>query len=130
MTLTQTSSSCIWRTLEILEVSTPDSTLVPQASLIKGHILEKMGRFEDAAKAFMVVSHNYASIKQQLDELVASHDDPVRYFNEIAGKNLDSFDLSTYLPPLAVKWMSGHDEMSAALGGRVQGLHRAGPPHE
>ncbi len=104
------------RTLEILEVSTPDSTLVPQASLIKGHILEKMGRFEDAAKAFMVVSHNYANIKQQLDELVASHDDPVRYFNEIAGKNLDSFDLSTYLPPLAVKWMSGHDEMAAALG--------------
>jgi tetratricopeptide repeat protein len=104
------------RTLEILEVSTPDSTLVPQASLIKGHILEKMGKFEEAAKAFMVVSHNYATIKQQLDELVASHEDPVRYFNEVAGKNLDSFDLSTYLPPLAVKWMSGRDEMAAALG--------------
>jgi len=104
------------RTLEILEVSTPDSTLVPQANLLKGHILEKMGEFDKAASEFVKVSHDYANVKQQLDELVARHDDPVRYFNEVAGKNLDSFDLSSYLPPVAVKWMSGREEMAAALG--------------
>ncbi len=104
------------RTLEILEVSTPDSTLVPQANLLKGHIFEMMGEFDKAASEFVKVSHDYANVKQQLDDLVARHDDPVRYFNEIAGKNLDSFDLSSYLPPVAVKWMSGREEMAAALG--------------
>jgi TolA-binding protein len=104
------------RTIEILEVSTPDSTLVPRANLLKGHIYEKMGRFDDAAQAFMRVSHTYATVKQELDELIARHDDPVRYFNEVAGKNLDTFDLSSYLPPLAVKWMSRHDDMTSALG--------------
>ncbi len=104
------------RTLEILEVSTPDSTLVPQANLLKGNIFEKMGEFDEAASEFMKVSHDYANVKQQLDELVARHDDPVRYFNEVAGKNLDSFDLSSYLPPVAVRWMSGREEMAAALG--------------
>jgi DNA repair exonuclease SbcCD ATPase subunit len=64
----------------------------------------------------MRVSHTYATVKQELDELIARHDDPVRYFNEVAGKNLDTFDLSSYLPPLAVKWMSRHDDMTSALG--------------
>lgn len=104
------------RTIEILEVSTPDSTLVPRAHLLKGHILEKMGEFEQAAEAFIKVSNTYAAVKEELDSLMAEHDDPVRYFNEVAGKNLDSFDLSAYLPPLAVKWMSSQDEMAAALG--------------
>jgi TolA-binding protein len=104
------------RTIEILEVSTPDSTLVPRANLLKGHIYEKMARFDDAAVAFVRVSHTYSTVKQELDELIARHDDPVRYFNEVAGKNLDTFDLSSYLPPLAVKWMSRHDDMTAALG--------------
>ncbi len=105
-----------YRTLEILEVSTPDSTFVPRAHLLKGHILEKMGRFEDAAEVFAQVSTKYATVKQELDELVASHDDPVQYFNEVAGRNLESFDLSSYLPSVAVRWMSRQDEMGAALG--------------
>jgi TolA-binding protein len=104
-----------YRTLEILEVSTPDSTFVPRSHLLKGHILEKMGRFEEAAEVFATVSSSYVGIKQELDELVASHDNPVQYFNEVAGRNLDSFDLSTYLPPVAVRWMTGQDEMGAAL---------------
>lgn len=104
------------RTIEILEVSTPDSTLVPRANLLKGHIYEKMERFDDAAQSFMQVSHAYSTVKQELDKLIARHDDPVRYFNEVVGKNLDTFDLSSYLPPLAVKWMSRHDDMAAALG--------------
>ncbi len=104
------------RTIEILEVSTPDSTLVPRANLLKGHIYEKMERFDDAAQSFMRVSHEYSTVKRELDELIARHDDPVRYFNEVAGKNLDTFDLSSYLPTLAVKWMSRHDDMTAALG--------------
>jgi len=104
-----------FRTLEILEVSTPDSTFVPRAHLLKGHILQKMGRFDDAAEMFSKVSSTYFTIRQELDELVASHDDPVRYFNEIAGRNLDTFDLSAYLPQVAVRWMTRQDEMSAAL---------------
>lgn len=105
-----------FRTIEILEVSTPDSTLVPRARLLKGMIMEKMGRFEKAAEEFARVSSTYASVKQELDELVASHEDPVQYFNEVAGRNLESFDLSAYLPSVAVRWMSRQDEMAAALG--------------
>ncbi|MBN2494758.1 MAG: tetratricopeptide repeat protein [Deltaproteobacteria bacterium] len=105
-----------FRTLEILEVSTPDSTLVPRARLMKGHIMEKMGDYEKAVEIFGAVSSSYSSIKKELDDLIARHEDPVRYFNEIAGKNLESFDLSAYLPPVAVKWMSRQEEMSAALG--------------
>jgi TolA-binding protein len=104
------------RTLEILEVSTPNSRLVPKAKLLKGHILEKRGKYDEAADAFLNVAKTYVGVKQQLDDLISSHDDPVRYFNEVAGKNLDSFDLSSYLPPLAVRWMSSQDEINAALG--------------
>ena len=104
------------RTLEILEVSTPNSASVPRANLLKGHIFEKMGKYGEAAEAFARISKSYATVKRELDDLVASHEDPVQYFNEVAGRNLDSFDLSTYLPPVAVRWMSRHNEMNAALG--------------
>jgi len=105
-----------FRTLEILEVSTPDSTLVPRAHLMQGHVLEKMIEFDKAAEMFAKVAGSYASVKEELDRLMKEHDDPVRYFNEVAGRNLESFDLSSYLPPLAVKWMSQGDQMAVALG--------------
>jgi tetratricopeptide (TPR) repeat protein len=105
-----------FRTLEILEVSTPDSTLVPKAALLRGHILEKAGKFEEASKSYTEIGQTYSTVKQDLDQLVVQHADPVRYFNELAGKNLDSFDLSTYLPPIAVKWMTNQADVKVALG--------------
>ncbi len=105
-----------FRTLEILEVSTPDSTLVPKAALLRAHILEKTGKFEEASKSYTEVGQTYSAVKQDLDQLVVQHADPVRYFNEVAGKNLDSFDLATFLPPLAVKWMTNQDDIKVALG--------------
>ncbi|RLB58467.1 MAG: hypothetical protein DRI34_04780 [Deltaproteobacteria bacterium] len=104
------------RTLEILEVSTPNSRLVPRTQLLKGHLLEKMGRFQDAAAIFSKVARDYAGVKKQLDEIFTAHDDPVRYFNEVAGRQMDQFDLAAYVPPVAVRWMSAGDEMAAALG--------------
>jgi hypothetical protein len=105
-----------FRTLEILELTTPNSSLVPKSALLRGHILEKTGKFEEAGKTYTDISQTYSAVKQNLDQLVVQHADPVRYFNEVAGKNLDSFDLATYLPPLAVKWMTNQDDIKVALG--------------
>lgn len=105
-----------FRALEILELSTPNSTLVPKAALLRGHVLEKTGKFEEATKSYTEISQTYSTVKQDLDQLVVQHADPVRYFNEVAGKNLDSFDLATYLPPLAVKWLTNQDDIKVALG--------------
>jgi len=105
-----------YRTVELLELSTQDAALLPRANLMKAHLQEKMGKFEEASEIFEKISTTYAEVKKALDAQVASHEDPVRYFNEVAGKNLESFDLSSYLPPLAVRWMSRNDEMAAALG--------------
>lgn len=105
-----------YRTADLLQVSTQDSTLVPRAELMKAHLDEKMGRFESAAETFVQVAGTYGKVKQVLDQQLARHSDPVQYFNEVAGKNLESFDLSAYLPPLAVHWMGRNDQMAAALG--------------
>ena len=105
-----------YRTVELLELSTQDAALLPRANLMKAHLGEKMGEFEAAAESFEKISATYAEVKKALDVQVGGHEDPVRYFNEVAGKNLESFDLSSYLPPLAVRWMSRNDEMAAALG--------------
>jgi tetratricopeptide (TPR) repeat protein len=104
-----------FRAVELLELSTQDAALVPRANLMKAHLDEKMGKFEEASEMFEKISSTYSEVKKALDSQVSSHEDPVRYFNEVAGKNLESFDLSSYLPPLAVRWMSRNDEMAAAL---------------
>jgi len=103
------------RTLEILEVSTPDSTLVPKTLLLRGHVLEKMGRFEQAAEVFMQVSRDYGQVRAQIDQLFSAHADPVAYFNQLAFQSLDRIDLASFLPPLAARWLPEGEDMAAAL---------------
>ncbi len=104
------------RTLEILEVSTPDSQLVPRARLLKGYVLEKMQRFDEASKIFASIKDEFGKTKQQLDSLIQEHEDPVAYFNEMANRELEKFDLAAYVPPLAARWMSATENMAAAMG--------------
>jgi len=102
-------------TLELLLAALPDSQLLPRAKLLKGDLLLRMRKLDSAAEAFEEVVDQFEPVKTDLEQIIAEHEDPKRYFNEIMGRNIERFDVSSFLPPLAIKWATTSNEVQRAL---------------
>ena len=94
----------------------PESPLAPEATVLRGHLLLRLGRYAEATEAYNVVINSYAPVRDEIDAILSMQEDPVRYFNELIGRQGKGFDVSTVLPPVAVKWATSNEEVSAALG--------------
>ena len=94
----------------------PDSPLAPEATVLRGHLLLRLGRYAEATEAYNVVINSYAPVRDEIDAILSMQEDPVRYFNELIGRQGKGFDVSTVLPPIAVKWATSNEEVAAALG--------------
>jgi tetratricopeptide (TPR) repeat protein len=93
----------------------PDSPLAPEATVLQGHLLLKLGRYAAATEAYSRVINSYAPVRDELDAILTMHEDPVRYFNELIGRQGKAFDVATVLPPVAVKLASTQKEIAVAL---------------
>ncbi len=94
----------------------PDSPLAPEATVLRGHLLLRLGRYAEATEAYNVVINSYAPVRDEIDAILSMQEDPVRYFNELIGRQGKEFDAATVLPPVAVKWATNNGEVAAALG--------------
>lgn len=113
-----------FRTASFIPDLAPDSPLAPEATVLQGHLLLRLGRYTAATDAYNHVINTYAPVRDELDAILAMREDPVRYFNELVGKQGESFDVAAVLPPVAVKWASAKDEVDDALE-LVESLDRA-----
>ncbi len=93
----------------------PDSPLAPEATVLQGNLFLKLGRFSDATDAYNRVINGFAPVRDEIDALLSMNEDPVRYFNELIGREGKAFDISTVLPPVAVRWASTDKDVSVAL---------------
>jgi len=94
----------------------PDSPLAPEATVLRGHLLLRLGRFSEATEAYNVVINTYAPVRDEIDAILSMQEDPVRYFNELIGRQGKAFDVASVLPPVAVKWATTNGEVAVALG--------------
>ena len=102
-------------TLELLLAALPDSQILPRAKLLKGDLLLRMQKLDSATEAYEDVVQEFEPVKTDLEQIFAEHEDPKRYFNEIMGRNIESFDAAAFLPPKAVKWAQTSNEVQRAL---------------
>ncbi|BDG02542.1 tetratricopeptide repeat protein [Anaeromyxobacter oryzae] len=93
----------------------PESPLAPEATVLQGHLLLKLGRYAEATDAYSRVINSYAPIRDELDAILSMREDPVRYFDELIGRQGKAFDVATVLPPVAVRWASTQRQVSDAL---------------
>ncbi len=93
----------------------PESPLAPEARLLQGHLLLRLGRYAEATDAYNAVINAWAPVRDELDAILAMQEDPVRYFNELVGRRGKAFDVAAVLPPVAAKWASSSKEVSLAL---------------
>jgi tetratricopeptide (TPR) repeat protein len=116
-----------FRAADILLLLAPESTIAPEARILQGHLLLKLNRFNEAIDVYNQVINSYAPVRDEIDALLAVHSDPVKYFDDLLAKNEKNFEVTSLLPPVAVKWATTQQDVTEAV--RVVGdltLARAG----
>lgn len=103
------------RALEILGVAAPDSRFIPDGRLLRGNLLLRDGRLAEADALFASLGGEFAPVREQLDRMIADHEDPAAYFRSLVRENLEAFDANAFLPPLAMKWARIEGDMERAL---------------
>ena len=104
------------RALEVLAVAAPDSPFIPDGKLLRGNLLLRNGRYDEAEQVFREVAREFGPVRRELDEMLATHDaDPQGYFRQLVRDNMETFDANAFLPPLAQRWASMEGDMDRAL---------------
>jgi tetratricopeptide (TPR) repeat protein len=103
------------RTAGMIVDLAPESQLAPEATILTGHLALRLGHYPEAVEAFDKVIAAYAPVRDELDAILTMHEDPVRYFDELIGRQGRAFDVATVLPPIAVKWATAQRDVGGAL---------------
>ncbi|MBK8169307.1 MAG: tetratricopeptide repeat protein [Sandaracinaceae bacterium] len=103
------------RALEVLTVAAPESRFIPDGKILRGNLLLRNGRFDDATTVFREVTRQFGPVRRELDEMVSSHDNPREYFQGLVRDNMATFDANAFLPPLATQWARAEGDMDRAL---------------
>jgi len=104
------------RALEVLSVAAPDSPLNADGKVLRGDLLARVGRYEEAEVVFDEVRETFGPIRDELEQQRAAHDDLHAYFREVVRQNLDDFDIDDFLPQAAQLWIELESDHERALG--------------
>ncbi len=103
------------RALEVLTIAAPDSRFLPDAKVLRGNLLLRNGRLDDANTTFRDVARQFGPVRRELDELTQNRADAAGYFKQLVRDNLQSFDANAFLPPLAARWARVEEDTDRAL---------------
>jgi tetratricopeptide (TPR) repeat protein len=103
------------QTLEVLTVAMPDSRYIPRAKMLRGNLLLRAGRYDEAEKVFNELVDEFTPVMDQLDEAILAQSDTREFFLDLVEQSLESLDKTSVLPPLVVKWVSEEQDVQRAL---------------
>lgn len=103
------------RTASMIVDLAPESQLAPEATILTGHLNLRLGHYADASESFNKVINAYAPVRDEIDAILTMHEDPVRYFNELIGRQGKAFDVASVLPAMAVKWATAQRDVGGAM---------------
>jgi tetratricopeptide (TPR) repeat protein len=103
------------RALEVLSVASPDSPLNADGKVLRGDLLARTGRYEEAEVVFDEVRATFGPIRDELARKRTEHPDLHAYFRRVVGENLDHFDIDDFLPESARRWIDLEGDYERAL---------------
>ncbi len=103
------------RALEVLSVAAPESRFIPDAKLLRGNLLLREGRFDDANRIFREVRKQFGPVRRRLDQMIEGRGDPLAYFRKLVREHLDAFDPTLFLPEEARRWGRIEGDMARAM---------------
>jgi tetratricopeptide (TPR) repeat protein len=115
-----------YRSLDLLLLANPETTDAPDLRLLMGNLNLRMTNFFLASDSFGKVRDEYEPIHRQLQQVIVKSQADPTYFDGLVGKNLDKFDIATFVPASAAKWVRAEPEVArmANLATEVGGMQR------
>ena len=103
------------RALEVLSVAAPDSALNADGQILRGDLLARVGRYDEAEVVFDEVRDTFGPIRDELERQRREQGDLHAYFREVVRENLDNFDIDDFLPESAQRWIELESDHGRAL---------------
>lgn len=104
------------RALELLSVAAPDSPRNADAKVLRGNLLVREGRFDEAGIVYDEIRDEFGPIRDELHQIKTENPDLHAYFRQLVRANLDAFDLDAFLPEAARRWVVMEGDYARALG--------------
>lgn len=102
------------RVLDILLLSDPDSALAPEASLLRGDLLLRLGEYDDATTTYQELVGRYEPVKTRMGAVLERPDGPKAYFDALVGRGGDTLD-KVELPSIVDAWVQEDPQMARTL---------------
>ena len=103
------------RALEVLSVAAPDSPLNADGKVLRGDLLARNGRYDEAEVVFDEVRATFGPIRDELAMKRSQHPDLHEYFRIVVRENLGDFDIDDFLPEAARRWIDLEGDYERAL---------------
>lgn len=100
---------------ERLVASAPDSLEAPDARVLQGHLYLRLGKYQEAEKAYRDVVEKFQPAHDDLARRLAEHPDPVQFFQKAIASSDKTFDLESFLPKFAIPWATTESEIAEAV---------------
>jgi len=104
------------RALEVLSIAAPNSPLNADGKVLRGELLARAARYNEAEVVFDEVREQFGPIAAELDRIKREHPALPEYFRQLVKQNLDAFDIDDFLPESARRWVRVEGDYERALG--------------
>jgi TolA-binding protein len=104
------------RALEVLSIAAPESPLNADGKVLRGELLARAARYNEADAVFDEVREQFGPISAELGRTQLEHPDLPAYFRGLVRQNLANFDIDDFLPETARQWVRVEGNYERALG--------------
>jgi tetratricopeptide (TPR) repeat protein len=101
-----------YRALDLLLLANPETTDAPHLRLLMGNLNLRMNNFFLASDAFGKVRDEFEPVHRQLQQTIVKAQADPSYFDTLVGKSLDKFDIASYVPATAARWVRAEPEVA------------------
>jgi tetratricopeptide (TPR) repeat protein len=101
-----------YRALDLLLLADPETADAPDLRLTMGNLNLRMENFFLANDTFSKVRDEFEPVHRQLQQVIVKAEADPTYFDTLVGKNLDKFDIASFVPPTAAKWVRAEPDVA------------------
>ena len=104
-----------YRSVNLLLLYDPDTADAPDLRLLEGNLQLRMSNFYLASDEFSKVRDEFEPIHRQLQQVIVKAQTDPAYFDSLVGKSLDKFDIGTFVPATAAKWVKSEPDVARMM---------------
>jgi tetratricopeptide (TPR) repeat protein len=102
--------------LDLLLISNTDRKLESEVRILRGNLLLRLAKFDEAEQAFQAVVDDYSPTLKALEIQMAARGNAETILDELLRRDARTVTVDSVLPPLVQEWAAGDESVENALG--------------